>query len=133
MEDNEDLKNARILLQITEWTEIEKFMVLGPNLRLELVKQSLKGLLESIDEIPSNPSPTFEQHQAFALELAARTLLASDDRAQELFPIFLAKFNSVAQKLSKLKRPVPVPFLMERVVVTIVRSSIHLYKIPTVS
>jgi len=123
-------KNARILLQIAEWTEIEKFMVLGPHLRLQLVKHSLKGLLESIDVIPSKPSPTFEQHQAFALELAARALLNSDERAQVLFPIFLAKFKSVVQKLSKLKRPVPVPFLMERVVVTILRSSIHLYKIP---
>merc|ERR1712029_398966 len=123
--------NARILLQIAEWTEIEKFMVLGPHLRLQLVKQSLKGLLDSIDEIPSKPSPTYEQYHAFALELAARTLLASsEERAQELFPLFQTKFRSVAQKLSKLNRPVPVPFLVERVVVTILRSSIHLYKIP---
>jgi brefeldin A-resistance guanine nucleotide exchange factor 1 len=126
--------NAKILLQIAEWTEIEKFMVLGPHLRTQLVKQSLKRLLDSIDEIPSKPSPTYEQHQAFALELAARTLLESnEERAQELFPLFLTKFHSIAQKLSKLERPVPVPFLVERVVVTILRSSIHLYKIPTVS
>lgn len=124
-------KNAKLLLQIGEWTEIEKFMVLGPHLRIDLVKHSLNGLLASIDNIPSKPSPTFEQHQAFALELAARALLSSDDRAQVLFPIFLAKFNSVVQKLRKLKRSIPVPFLMERVVVTILRSSIHLYQIPT--
>jgi len=123
-------ENSKILLQVAEWTEVEKFMVLGPHLRLQLVQQSLKGLLQSIDIIPSKPSPTFEQHQAFALELATRALLNSDDRAQVLFPIFLSKFNSVAQKLSKLKRPIPVPFLMERVVVTILRSSIHLYHIP---
>jgi len=123
-------ENAKILLQIAEFTEIEKFMVLGPHLRLQLVKQSLHGLLESIDKIPMKPSPHFEQHQAFALELATRALLASDERAEVLFPIFLAKFNSVAQKLSKLKRPIPVPFLMERVIVTILRSSIHLYDIP---
>lgn len=123
-------KNAKILLQVAEWTEIEKFMVLGSHLRLALVKQSLNGLLQSIDLIPPKPSPTFEQHQAFALELAARALLNSDDRAQVLFPMFLSKFNSVVQKLNKLKRPVPVPFLMERVVVTILRSSIHLYHIP---
>jgi brefeldin A-resistance guanine nucleotide exchange factor 1 len=125
-------KNARILLDIAEWTEVEKFMVLGPHLRLQLVKQSLYGLLQSVDLIPSKPSPTYEQHQAFALELATRALLSSDDRAQVLFPIFLSKFNSIVQKLSKLKRPVPVPFLMERVVVTILRSSIHLYHIPAI-
>ena len=126
-------ENAKILLQIAEYTEIEKFMVLGPHLRLQLVKQSLHGLLDSIDVIPSKPSPTFEQHQAFALELAIRALLNSDERAEVLFPIFLSKFNSVAQKLSKLKRPIPVPFLVERVVVTILRASIHLYNIPVVS
>jgi brefeldin A-resistance guanine nucleotide exchange factor 1 len=126
-------KNARLLLQIAEWTEIEKFMILGPHLRLSLVKQSLRGLLDSIDLIPSKPSPTYEQHQAFALELATRALLTDDERAQVLFPMFFATFNSVVQKLSKLKRPIPVPFLMERVVVTILRSSIHLYKIPAVS
>lgn len=126
--------NAKILLQIAEWTEIEKFMVLGPHLRTQLVKESLKGLLDSIDEIPIKPSPAYEQHHAFALELAARTLLESnEERAQELFPLFLTKFHSIAQKLSKLERPVPVPFLVERVVVTILRSSIHLYKMPTVS
>mmetsp|Transcript_6105 Transcript_6105/g.17325 ORF Transcript_6105/g.17325 Transcript_6105/m.17325 type:complete len:1646 (-) Transcript_6105:192-5129(-) len=123
-------KNARILLQIAEWTEIEKFMVLGPHLRLQLVKQSINGLLGSIDVLTAKPPPTYEQHQAFALELAARALLASDDRALELFPIFLAKFNSLAQKIQKLKRPIQVPFLMERLIATILRSSIHLYKIP---
>jgi len=126
-------KNARILLQISEWTEIEKFMILGPHLRLQLVQQSLKALLDSIDLVPMKPSPTYEQHQAFALELATRALLKSDDRAQVLFPMFLSKFNSVVEKCSKLKRPIPVPFLMERVIVTILRSNIHLYHIPKVS
>eukprot|EP00536_Pseudo-nitzschia_multiseries_P014914 jgi/Psemu1/262522/estExt_Genewise1Plus.C_7870014 len=124
-------KNARILLQIAEWTEIEKFMVLGPHLRLPLVKQSVRGLLGSIHVPNTKPSPTYEQHQAFALELAARALLASDDRAPELFPMFLEKFKSLAKTVQKLKRPIQVPFLMERVIATILRSSIHLYKIPT--
>ena len=126
-------KNAEILLQIAEFTEIEKFMVLGPHLRLQLVKQSLHGLLDSIDKIPLKPSPTYDEHQAFALELATRALLNSDERAEVIFSIFLSKFNSIAKKLAQLKRPIPVPFLMERVVVTILRSSIHLYHIPAVS
>ncbi|KAG7372061.1 RalF-like Dot/Icm system translocated protein [Nitzschia inconspicua] len=122
--------NAQVLLAIAERCEIEKFMVLGPNLRLQLVKQSLKGMLDSIDKLPSNPSPTYEQHIAFALELAARALLADTSRAVELFPFFLVKFQSLAQKLSKLKKAIPIPFLTERVVVTILRASIHLYQIP---
>uniref|UniRef100_A0A7S4AI91 SEC7 domain-containing protein n=1 Tax=Pseudo-nitzschia australis TaxID=44445 RepID=A0A7S4AI91_9STRA len=124
-------ENSKILRQITEWTEIEKFMVLGPHLRLQLVKQSIAGLLASIDSVPSKPSLTYEQYQAFALELAARALLASEDRAPELFPMFLAKFESLAKKVNKLKKPIPMPFLMERVIVTILRSSIHMYKIPS--
>lgn len=124
--------NAQVLLAIAERCEIEKFMVLGPNLRLELVKQSLKGMLDSIDKLPPNPSPTYEQHIAFALELAARALLADPSRAAELFPFFLVKFQSIAQKLSKLKKAISVPFLTERVVVTILRASIHLYQIPEV-
>jgi brefeldin A-resistance guanine nucleotide exchange factor 1 len=126
-------ENARILLQVAERAEIEKFMVLGPNLRLDLVKQSLLGMLDSIDKLPAKPLPTYEQHIGFALELAARALLASNERAAELFPFFLVKFQSIAAKLKKLRGPVSVPFLMERVVVTILRASIHLYDIPGVS
>ncbi|KAL3921926.1 MAG: hypothetical protein SGILL_002485 [Bacillariaceae sp.] len=122
--------NAQVLLLIAERCEIEKFMVLGPNLRLQLVKQSLKGMLDSIDKLPPKPTATYEQHIAFALELAARALLASNERAAELFPFFLVKFQSLAQKLSKLKKPISVPFLTERVIVTILRASIHLYDIP---
>jgi brefeldin A-resistance guanine nucleotide exchange factor 1 len=125
--------NAKVLLQVAERAEIDKFMVLGPSLRLQLVQQSVKGLLESMDQLPSKPSPIYEQHQAFALELAIRALLASNERAQELFPLFLTKFQSIAQKLGKSQKPVSVPFLVERMIVTILRSSIHLYDIPTVS
>jgi brefeldin A-resistance guanine nucleotide exchange factor 1 len=126
-------ENAKIILQVAERAEIEKFMVLGPNLRLGLVKQSMKGLLESIDKLPTKPSPTYEQHIAFALELATRALLASNDRAAELWPFFMVKFQELANKVSKLQRPVPVPFLVERVIVTMLRACIHLYEIPEVS
>jgi brefeldin A-resistance guanine nucleotide exchange factor 1 len=124
--------NAQVLNLIAERCEIEKFMVLGPHLRLELVKQSLKGLLDSIDKLPPTPTATYEQHHAFALELAARALLADNGRAAELFPFFLTKFQSLATKLSKLKKAISVPFLTERVVVTILRASIHLYEVPEV-
>jgi len=119
--------NAKMLLQVAESVEIEKFMVLGPNLRPQLVQQVIKSLLEAIDKIPTKPTPTFEQHQAFALELATRALLASESRASDLFPIFLSKFQSLAQKVKKFQKPLPFPFLVERVIVTMLRASIHLY------
>jgi brefeldin A-resistance guanine nucleotide exchange factor 1 len=123
--------NSKTLLQIAERADIEKFMQLSPKTRLPIVKQSIVRLLENVDKFPKKDSPTYEQHTAFALELAARALLASRDRAIELLPLFLAKFDSVAAKI-KGKEELPVPFLVERIVVTILRSSIHLYGVPQV-
>jgi brefeldin A-resistance guanine nucleotide exchange factor 1 len=123
--------NSKTLLQIAERADVEKFMQLSPKTRLPIVKQSIVRLLENVDKFSKKDSPTYEQHTAFALELAARALLASRDRAIELLPLFLAKFDSVASKI-KGKEELPVPFLVERVVVTILRSSIHLYGVPQV-
>jgi brefeldin A-resistance guanine nucleotide exchange factor 1 len=123
--------NSKTLLQIAERADVEKFMQLSPKTRLPIVKQSIVRLLENVDKFPKKDSPTYEQHTAFALELAARALLASRDRAIELLPLFLAKFDSVASKI-KGKEELPVPFLVERVVVTILRTSIHLYGVPQV-
>jgi brefeldin A-resistance guanine nucleotide exchange factor 1 len=123
--------NSKTLLQIAERAEVEKFMQLSPKTRLPIVRQSIVRLLENVDKFPKKDSPTYEQHTAFALELAARALLASRDRAIELLPLFLAKFDSVAAKI-KGNEELAVPFLVERVVVTILRSSIHLYGVPQV-
>jgi hypothetical protein len=124
--------NAKTLLQIAERVDVEKFMLLGANTRLPIVKHAIHRLLERVDEFSASvDSPMYEQHTAFALELAARTLLANRDRATELFPLFFAKFESVAAKINK-QEVLSVPFLVERVVVTILRSNIHLYAIPQV-
>jgi brefeldin A-resistance guanine nucleotide exchange factor 1 len=117
--------NRKTLIQIAKKIDIEKIMVLGPNVRLPIVKQSIKGLLESVDRFqPDNP--LYEQHAAFSLELAVRALFANRERAGELLPLFLAKFDSVAAKTSK-SATVVAPFVLERVVVTILRTHIHLY------
>ena len=117
--------NRKTLIHIAQRVDIEKIMVLGPNVRLPIVKQSIKGLLDSIDRFqPDNP--LYEQHAAFSLELAVRALFANRERAGELLPFFLAKFDSVAAKARK-SQTVAAPFVLERVVVTILRTHIHLY------
>jgi hypothetical protein len=106
--------------------------VFGPNVKLPLVKQSIAGMLDSIGKFPQLGSPTYEQHAAFALELAVRALFANRDRAVDLFPLFFAKFEAVATKIN-MQSEVKGPFLVERIAVTILRSVIHLYSVAAVS
>jgi golgi-specific brefeldin A-resistance guanine nucleotide exchange factor 1 len=125
--------NQKTLLQVSQRVGLEKIFVFGADAKSSHVKQSINGLLGSIDKFPANDSPMFEQHQAFALELAARALLANKKRAAELLPFFLPKFEAVCSRFSKDAKQVPFPFLVERVVVTILRTSIHLFEVAQVS
>ena len=87
--------------------------------------------MTSVDEYPFNDNPVLEQHAIFSLELAARALLTNRDKAPELFSLFLLKFEHIFSKVGDNK--IPAPFMVERVVVTVLRSSIHLYDLPEVS
>ncbi len=124
--------NQKTLLQVSQRVGVEKIIVFGENVKLPLVKQCVSALLENVDKYPESDSPTFEQHQAFALEIAARALLANRERAVELLPFFLPKFEAVCSRVSGEGREVPFPFLVERVVVTILRTSIHLFQVQQV-
>jgi len=125
---SENSENAKLLREIGQKNEIEKLMVFGPNVKLPLLKQSISGILDSIGKFPVPGSPTYEQHAAFALELAVRALFANRERAEEIFPLFFAKFQAVAEKLN-MESEVEGPFLVERIAVTILRSVIHLYSV----
>lgn len=124
--------NAKMLRDVAQRNEIEKLMVFGPSVKLPLVRQSIAGMLDSIGKFPQLGSPTYEQHAAFALELAVRALFANRERAGDLFPLFFAKFESVASKIN-MQSEVKGPFLVERMAVTILRSVIHLYSVAAVS
>eukprot|EP00934_Nitzschia_sp_Nitz4_P008207 Nitzschia sp. Nitz4//scaffold16_size188269//67850//72484//NITZ4_001790-RA/size188269-augustus-gene-0.91-mRNA-1//-1//CDS//3329538514//8197//frame0 len=122
--------NQKTLLQVSQRVGVEKIVVFGTNVKLPIVMNCVKALLDGVDKFPPGDSPSFEQHQAFALELAARALLANRDRAVDLLPFFLPKFEAVMTRVTgKLEGEVPYPFLVERVVVTILRASIHLYPV----
>jgi len=123
--------NRRNLLLVAQRVEVGKLMVYPSNMKLPLVEHCIKNLLDAVDKFPQKDSPLYEQHTAFALELAVRALLADRDRAKELLPFFMPKFQSVASQASKYDQgDLPVPFLIERVVVTILRTSIHLFSNP---
>jgi hypothetical protein len=127
----ENSANAKLLRDIGQKNEIEKLMVFGPNVKLPLLKQSISGILGSIGKFPIPGSPTYEQHAAFALELAVRALFANRERAVEIFPLFFAKFESVAEEIN-MESQVEGPFLVERIAITILRSVIHLYSVASV-
>jgi len=91
---------------------------------------AIQALLTSVDEYPFNGDPVLEQHAIFSLELAARALLTNRERAPDLFNLFLIKFESILGKVDD--HQIPAPFMVERVVVTVLRSSIHLYDLPEV-
>lgn len=127
----ENSENAKLLRDIGAKIEIEKLMVFGPNVKLPLLKQSISGMLDSIGKFPPKTHPTYEQHSAFALELAVRALFANRERATEIFPLFFAKFQAVAEEIN-YESEVEGPFLVERIAITILRSVIHLYSVAAV-
>jgi len=85
-------------------------------------------LLDKLDAYPFKKDPIGENNAIFALELATRALLANRDKATELFNPFLTKFETILGMVSPNK--VPAPFVIERIVVTILRCAIHLYALP---
>ena len=120
---------SRTLLAIAEAAGVENVVQLGLA-RLPDVATTIQTLLDRLDLYPYKGNPVGEQHAIFSLELSARALLSNKDRATELFTLFLDKFESVLGKVSPKK--VPAPFVIERIVVTILRCCIHLYDIPEV-
>ncbi|EED93117.1 guanyl nucleotide exchange factor, partial [Thalassiosira pseudonana CCMP1335] len=80
--------------------------------------------------------PLFEHNASFVLELAARLLISNRAHSSEMLPIFLSRFEALLSpqtnqstgetEIIGLKHP----YLVERIVVTILRACIHLYDIP---
>ena len=68
-------------------------------------------------------SPIFEDQASFALELASHVLLSNGSRpgVEESYALMLEYFTVIAKKSTKL------PYLLERVAVSILKFFIHLY------
>lgn len=114
------------LLSVSEAAELESIILMcsGP---LPRAKQTIRALLDTVHV------NALEQHAVFSLELAARALLSTREQCAELFPLFLSKFESLLSlRMEGDSSGLPSPFLMERVVITILRSTIHLYDLKAV-
>jgi brefeldin A-resistance guanine nucleotide exchange factor 1 len=126
---------SQSLLEVTRRARLEEVVLMRPK-NLPMAKQTISALLDAIDVYPYFDDPVFEQHAVYSLELALLALISNRDRAGELFPLFLPKFETVlksrTEDMQDVDPNIPTQFLMERVVVTILRSSIHLYEEPEV-
>ena len=91
---------------------------------------TIRALLEVVGQYPFDDDPVLEQHAVFAMELAARALLSNKERASDLFAIFLSQFESILGRVSE--GSIPSPFVLERLVVTVLRACIHLYDLSEV-
>jgi golgi-specific brefeldin A-resistance guanine nucleotide exchange factor 1 len=123
--------SAKALLSIVQASHIETLVQMGSS---KIPETSINSLLEVLDLYPFEHDPVGEQHAIFTVELAARALLSQHERAENLFLIFLSKFESILCKATNVDGDTPdAPFIVERIVVTILRCCIHLYEYPKVS
>jgi len=100
-------------------------------------KQILGAMLGSVfpddgdgEEMISDP--LFEQNSVFVLELAARLLISNRAFAMELYPLFLAKFQQLLSPQPGADDTIlglRFPYILERIVVTILRACIHLFDV----
>lgn len=118
---------AKALLRVAECADVEDAVQMGS---MKLPETTIESLLATLVEYPFVNDPVAEQQSVFSLELAARALLSDRDHAISMFPEFLYAFESLFNKIPDDK--VASPFVVERVVVAILRSSIHLYEVPEV-
>ena len=105
-----------------------------------LAKRILFALFDSMipdeDDGEALTDPLFEYNAVFVLELSARFLISNRNNAAELYPIFLSKFEQLlSQKPSQDDSRehnilgLKFPYVLERIIVTILRSCIHFYDI----
>ena len=100
-------------------------------------KRILVAMLDSmfpdgnVEEMTSDP--LFEHNSVFALELAARLLISNRVHAKELYPVFFYKFQKLMDSRDAPEIGIvglKFPYILERVVVTILRACIHLFDVP---
>lgn len=120
----EALFHASILRKIVESTGVENVVQIGPS-NQSYAAQVVSALLTPVESYPYEGNPVGEQCAVYSLELATRTLLSSRDNSLELFTLVLKSFEGILSGVSE--KSVPAPFIIERMVVTILRASIHLY------
>lgn len=104
-----------------------------------MAKRILTAMLDAmfsdgnVEEMMSDP--LFEHNSVFVLELAARLLISNRVHAGELYPIFFSKFQKLMDSSDASDSAIvglKFPYILERIVVTILRACIHLFDVPEV-
>lgn len=126
------------ILTVTQAALFDQFMIRFKDWKS--CKNVVTSLLDFADptlsrEETEGSDPLFEYHAVFALELAARGLVANRNRALELYPLFQEKLHCIFSLKSDFEQKTShhYPYLVERALVTILRACIHLFDIPAVS
>lgn len=135
---------AAALEQVVVTCQLVQLFPQTKDLPLQSVLHMLRALLSRRDPAPppnSNSSPitlppTFEAHAVLALELAARVVLANRHRCEELWPLLHAHVEralgdgSITDDSLQSSGELYLPFLVERMIVTVLRSCIHMLDRP---
>lgn len=103
------------------------------NMAKRILSSMLATVLDDNTCLELSTDPLYEHNAVFVLELAARLLISNRGHSPELLPIFFSKFellfshqeNDNEHSMLGLK----FPYLLERIIVTILRAIIHLYDI----
>jgi hypothetical protein len=135
---------SAVLQKVAQFAQLEKIIMKTNDTAMsKRILTAMMGSMfpdgdEDCDEITSDP--LFEHNSVFVLELAARLLISNRVHAAELYPVFYAKFvKLLAPQSADPNNPsvnviigLKFPYILERIVVTILRACIHLFDAPVI-
>jgi len=133
---------SETLQQVAQCAQLDKIIMKTND--VAMAKRILQAMLGSMfpdeDDEDMTSDPLFEHNSVFALELAARLLISNRVHAAELYPIFLTKFQELISpqvvetngSSESVILGLKFPYILERVVVTILCACIHLFDIPDI-
>ena len=135
---SDDFPIHATLQNVVDATQFDKFI--GKIDDISLANSILLALVEGIipdeDNAEATSDPLFENNAVFVLELLARFLISNRSDAADLYPLFLSKIeifflpNEEEEDLHKHRvLGLKFPFILERIIVTILRFYIHFFDI----
>jgi len=133
---------SETLHKVADFAQLDKIIMKTSD--VAMAKRILFAMLGSMfpdgDDEEITSDPLFEHNSVFVLELAARLLIANRVHAAELYPIFLTKFQQLISPQAvetngsseSVVLGLKFPYILERIVVTILRACIHLFDVPEI-
>jgi brefeldin A-resistance guanine nucleotide exchange factor 1 len=116
---------SRALLGLAEASGIEG-IIQTCSTHEATAKLAIRAFLGAVGRYPYDDDPVLEQHAVFSLELATRAILLNRRRASDSFVLFLNQLENILSQANESS--IPSPFVLERLVVTVLRACIHLYE-----